>query len=197
MAQVQKPEVRERIVAAALEVFSVRDFRDAAMADIAARAGVATANIYRYFPNKAALFEAVLPDELIAAHDRLLDARVGALADPRRPVGPAEELLAFWVAHRVAVATLLDHQGETTRSDYAGRFVARLIDHVESTLDPPLAAVDRELLVLVFDNTRRALAAMLRANDDPERLRTAIEGFWSYQVPGLDGLIGWIRDRPR
>lgn len=197
MAQVQKPEVRGRIVDAALEVFAGGDFRDAAMADIAERAGVATANIYRYFPNKAALFEAVLPDELIAAHDRLLDARVGALADPRRPAGPAEELLAFWLAHRVAVATLLDHQGETSRSHYAETFVARLIEHVESSLDEPLAALDRELLVLVFDNTRRALASILRANDDPERLRTAVEGFWSYQVPGLDGLIDWIRRRSR
>jgi AcrR family transcriptional regulator len=89
------------------------------MTEIAERAGVATANIYRYYPNKAALFEAVLPDELIDAHDQLLDARVGALA------------------------------------------------------------------------------TILRSTDDPARLRAAIEGFWSYQVPGLDGLLAWMRRPPR
>ena len=193
MAQVLKPEVRERIVASALEVFSERGYRDAGLTAIAECAGVATANIYRYFPNKEALFEAVLPDDLLAAHDRLLDARVGALSTVERPVGPADQLLDFWIEHRLAVATLLDHDGETSRSSYRTAFVDRLIAHVEATLDGPLDPLHRELLWIVFDNTRRTLATILRSNDDPSRLRTAIEGFWSYQVPGLDGLLGWMR----
>ncbi|MGY6502469.1 MAG: TetR/AcrR family transcriptional regulator [Acidimicrobiales bacterium] len=196
MAQVLKPEVRDRIVAAGLTVFSERGYRDAAMTDIAARAGVSTANIYRYYPNKSALFDAVLPDEFLAAHDQLLDARVGALATTERSADPATQLLDFWVEHRLAVATLLDHDGETSRTFYREAFVERLIDHVAATLDGPLGPLDRQLLWLVFDNTRRTLATILRSTDDPAQLRTAIEGFWSYQVPGLDGLLAWMGTHP-
>lgn len=193
MAQVLKPEVRARIQHAALEVFAEHGYRDAAMADIARRAGVATASIYRYHPSKQALFESVLSDQLIAEHDRLLDARVAALAQPERPEQPAEDLLAFWLGHRLAVATLLDHADPTSRSFYAATFVDRLITHVEGALPHPLTAMQRELLALVFHNTRRAVATILRSSDDTAELRAKIAGFWSYQLPGLDGLLDWIR----
>lgn len=197
MAQVLKPEVRDRILSAATEAFAERGLRAAAVADIARRADVSAANIYRYFPTKEALFEVVLSDDLIAEHDRLLDERVDALARSDDDRGPAENLLAFWVANRLAIATLLDHPDETSRSGYADSFVERLTRHVEGNLAISLDPLRRELLVLVFDNTRRALARILRSTSDPDELRFLVSGFWSYQVPGLDGLLAWIaHDRP-
>lgn len=197
MAQVLKAEVRDRIVEAATAAFAERGLRATAMADIALAAEVSTANIYRYFPTKSALFEAVLSDELIAEHDRLLDERVDALARSDDDPGPADNLLAFWVANRLAVATLLDHPDPTSRSGYAQSFVERLTSHVEASLDTALAPLHRELLTVVFDNTRRAIAKILRTTDDPQGLRTLVSGFWSYQVPGLDGLLVWIADADR
>lgn len=191
--QVLKPEVRTRIVAAAGAAFHERGFADASVADIARRAGVSAAGIYRYFPDKAALFEAVLPDDLVAEHDRLLDERIAALRRPVRTDGEADALLAFWLAHRTEVATLLDHEGGTARGSYRQAFVDRLTASVASTLDGPLDPVHRQLLDLVFDNTRRALAAILRSTDDPGRLRALVTGFWSYQLPGLDGLAAELR----
>jgi AcrR family transcriptional regulator len=192
VAQVQKAEVRERILAAGRDAFFEQGFDASTMAAIARQAGVATANIYRYFPDKSALFEAVLPDELIAEHDRLLDVRVGALIAPFDGSDPAGELLAFWLAHRREVATLLDHDGTTTRSWYGASFVARLADLVEANVPGGLDATGRQLVDVVFDNTRRALAAILRSTDDPDQIRLLVAGFWSYQLPGLDGLVGWL-----
>jgi AcrR family transcriptional regulator len=191
--QVQKPEVRAAILAAALDAFAADGFDRASINGIARAAGVAPANIYRYFPTKVALFEAVLPDELIAEHDRLLDARVAALTTPGRPPDAAEELLTFWAEHRLAVATLLDHEGETSRSWHASAFVERMVASVVAALDGQVDAAGRELLTLVFDGTRRTLAQILRASTDPDDLRRRVQGFWSYQVPGLDGLIAWLR----
>lgn len=193
MAQVLKPAVRERIVAAGREVFFERGYEAASMADIARRAGVATASIYRYVPDKATLFEAVLPDELIAEHDRLLDARIEALVEPVGADARAADLLDFWVAHRAAIATLLDHDGRTSRSWYREAFVERLVDHVARSIDVPLGPAHRTVLGLVFDNTRLAIATLLRSTGDERELRVTIAGFWSYQVPGLDGLADWIR----
>jgi hypothetical protein len=52
--------------------------------------------------------------------------------------------------------------------------------------------VDRDVLELVFDNTRRAIARILATARDREHAATLIEGFWSYQLPGLDGLMAHI-----
>jgi AcrR family transcriptional regulator len=196
VAQVQKADVRERILAAGRASFFEHGYDATTMAAIARAAGVATANIYRYVPDKSALFEAVLTDELIAEHDRLLDARIGALVEPVEHADPAADLLGFWVAHRLEIATLLDHEGATTRSSYREAFVDRLVAHVEATLPTSPDPASRRLLELVFDNTRRAIAGILRSSDDPDEIRTLISGFWSYQLPGLDGLVTWVRDRP-
>lgn len=196
MAQVQKAEVRERILAAGRDAFFEQGYDATTMAGIARAAGVATANIYRYVPDKAALFEAVLPDELIAEHDRLLDERIGALVEPVAGGDPADRLLRFWVDHRREVATLLDHEGATSRTWYRQAFVDRLVAHVEAELPAPLDPEARLVLDLVFDNTRRAIATILRSTDDVDEVRTRIAGFWSYQLPGLDGLLAWARTRP-
>ena len=192
--QVLKADVRRRIVAAGEDVFFERGFDGATMTDIARRADVGAASIYRYFPDKEALFEAVVPDELIAEHDRLLDERIAALVEPVDASPTAGALLDFWVAHHRAVAMLLDNSGSTSRSAYAPAFVARLSDHVVATLDRPPTTDGRAVLDLVFDNTRRALSTILRATGDDARLRVLIAGFWSYQLPGLDGLVGWLGD---
>jgi AcrR family transcriptional regulator len=191
MPQVQKAAVRERILAAGRDAFFERGYEATTMADIARAAGVATANIYRYLPDKAALFEAVLTDELIAEHDRLLDVRIGALMAPIEGSDPAADLLAFWVEHRREVATLLDHEGTTSRSWYATSFVDRLVAHVEASLPAPLSPTARAVVTLVFDGTRRAVATTLRSAADPDEIRARIAGFWSYQLPGLDGLLAW------
>lgn len=193
MAQVLKPEVRERIADSALRAFAERGFAGASMAQIAQGAGTATANVYRYFPDKDALFAAVVPQALADRHDELLDARVAALAGPRRDaLRRAEELLAFWSANRLAVVVLLTRAEGTGFAGYPQAFVDRLADHVERRDDVRPDATTRELLRVVFDGTRRAIAAILLAHEDPAEIRRLIHGYWAYQVPGLRGLGDWL-----
>jgi hypothetical protein len=44
----------------------------------------------------------------------------------------------------------------------------------------------------VFDNTRRAIARILATGTDREETAALITAFWSYQVPGLNGLMAFI-----
>jgi AcrR family transcriptional regulator len=194
VAQVLKPDVRERIVAAACKEFFTNGYDGSSMAGIAQRAHVSTSNIYRYFPDKSALFDAVLPDDLIARHDELLDERIAALVEPIDASDAAARLLDFWLEHRLAIAILLDHDGDTTRADYRHHFVDRLVHHVTSTLDVPPTPAQLSVLRIVFDNTRRAIAHILRA-DDHDTIRDMIATFWSYQLPGLAGLDEQLRTR--
>jgi AcrR family transcriptional regulator len=187
MAQVLKPAVRARIEQAALQCFAAAGYAGTSVAQVAAAAGTAQGNVYRYVASKEALFDAVVPAALAARHDALLDTRVAALAEGRvdRSAG---ELLDFWLEHRLQVVVLLDRADGTPFADYPDAFVARLVGHVERTLPAPVSPVHREMLELVFDNTRRAIARILASSDDRDHLAALVTAFWSYQLPGLDGL---------
>lgn len=58
--QVLKEDVRENIVGAALREFGEKGYRDSSMRVIAQNSGIVMGNIYRYFENKEALFDAVV-----------------------------------------------------------------------------------------------------------------------------------------
>ena len=193
MPQVQKAEVRDRITQAALRCFAEHGYPGTSVAAIAAAAGTAPGNVYRYFPSKEALFAAVVPAELVARHDELLDTRVAALAPgAENRSAAAAELLDFWLDSRLAVVVLLDRADGTPYADYPARFIRRLVEHVEHALPGPLDPVHREVVELVFDNTRRALARILASGRDREHVRALVAGFWSYQVPGLEGLLAHV-----
>lgn len=68
---------RERIIAAARTVFA-RDGLNASMASVAREAGVGIATMFRRFPDKAELVDAVFIDRM----DAYADAVAAALADP-------------------------------------------------------------------------------------------------------------------
>jgi AcrR family transcriptional regulator len=83
---------REGLIAAAREVFG-RDGTDASLDEIAQRAGVGPGTLYRHFPTRAALIEAVYRD---AVEELCADAQNLAVA------APPGEALAEWMHHTVA-----------------------------------------------------------------------------------------------
>jgi AcrR family transcriptional regulator len=197
VAQVLKADMRDRITAAALRLFAERGYAGTSMTQLAAEAGMAPGNLYRYFPSKEALFAAVVPHDLAERHDRLLDTRVAALAEKTADRGvAADELLEFWLEHRPEIVILLDKAEGTPFAAYPATFVQRLVRHVERSLQDPPSPAQRRLLELVFDNTRRALAHILQTAPDGVEARTMVEAFWSYQLPGLEGLLAHFRTAP-
>ncbi|GHG90889.1 hypothetical protein [Comamonas sp. JC664] len=53
------------------------------------------------------------------------------------------------------------------------------------------------MLTRIFENTRRMLAAILAEHAQEKSLREAIEAFWNYQIPGLEGFAQWVGARQR
>jgi AcrR family transcriptional regulator len=207
MPQVLKDSVRARIHAAALEVFAARGFGGASMSAIAARAGVATGNLYRYHANKEALFAALISQELVRRFEALLDQSVLALSHlttdgPPVHEGPAgEELLRFWIEHRLEVVILLDRAAETPFASFGERFVARLVALTVAQLRAAhpgvrIPGAARLVLTHIFENTRRTIAAILEGSADERSIREGIAAFRAYQIHGLRGLMGWIRAAP-
>lgn len=193
MTQVLKSSVRARIEDAALRSFAQHGYDGTSMAMIAAAAGTAPANLYRYYSSKETLFDAVVPDELARRHDALLDTRVAALAEGGTAEAvTAADLLDFWVEYRLAVVVLLDKADGTRFDGYPSAFVERLAGHFRQAMTSAPSPDQLEILRLVFDNTRGAIARILAAGQDREHIRALITAFWSYQVPGLRGLLAYL-----
>ncbi len=134
--EARKAEVRERIVAAALELISEGGYVAAPVAAVADRAGIAVGTVYRHFPSKSDLFaevfreasqrevdamrEAAAASTDVSATDRVAAGAVAfarrALANPRlawallaEPVDPAVEAerLRFRHSYRDVLAGVL------------------------------------------------------------------------------------------
>ncbi|MBF5045129.1 TetR/AcrR family transcriptional regulator [Aggregicoccus sp. 17bor-14] len=203
MPQVLKDDVRERILASALEAFAAQGYLGATMAGIAQRAGLGTASLYRYYPGKEELLDAVVTPALAERFEALLERRVKALAQLAlsHPAPPpddeGDQMLRFWVEHRLAVVVLLDRAEGTPYAPFGERFVQLLVSATLAQLrasQPGLrvSPAARFVLTRIFENTRRMLAAILEAHPDERALREAIAGFWSYQIPGLRGFAAWL-----
>ena len=199
MAQVRKPQVEARIRGAALELFARAGYDGTSMAAIAEAAGVATGNVYRYFAGgKPALFAQVVPATVADEHRRLVAERVARLTlplpDPAAADPSAERLLRFWIDHRLQMVVLLDRAAGTPHARYGQEFVDQLVDLSVARLtglETARARVVQRLLGVVFDNTRRAIVAILEDFDAEHDIRTAVQGFWSYQLAGLERLRAW------
>jgi AcrR family transcriptional regulator len=86
-------ERRAAILAAALDVFSENGFAAARLDDVAQKAGVAKGTLYLYFPDKEALFEALLLGLVSPVFQRVQ----AISADPRLPAGAVlERILAMF-----------------------------------------------------------------------------------------------------
>jgi AcrR family transcriptional regulator len=199
MPQVLKQEVRQRILGAALAAFARHGFEATPMSEIARGAGMAVANLYRYYPSKEELFAAAVPRAVADHFEQLLErsvhahARLVGIAGPSDTNAP-EELLQFWIEHRLAVVVLLDRAHGSEHEAFGERFVQRMLQVCLAEIrsaQPGVAVTKEERLVLqqIFENTRRMLAVLLEACADEAAIRRAVVAFRSYQVAGIAGFV--------
>jgi len=72
--QSMEPGTREKILAAARELFANQGFKSTSMSDIAAHVGITKAGLYYFFKNKESLYIAIVDDALRAAYEYLEQA---------------------------------------------------------------------------------------------------------------------------
>ena len=88
----------QELLDAALALFVERGYAATRLEEVAARAGVAKATLYRYYENKLELFKAVVRRSLVAGFDELAAQR------PHRPGSAREELVRLLTAFVQRVA---------------------------------------------------------------------------------------------
>lgn len=160
---------RERLVAAAAQVFHERGVEKTTIADIASVADVPVGNVYYYFKTKDQLVRAA-----IGAHDGYLRELIAELERREDPADRLRALIRGWVDQR----------------DVAARFgcpsgtLAAELDKRADGLDGELAEVMRRLI----DWARAQFEAMGRG--DADELAVALVA--SYQ--GISLLTNTFRD---
>lgn len=105
---------RERLLATALAVFTERESDDTSLEEIARRAGVGIGTLYRHFPSRQALLEAVYRDQV-----EVLCARGEELLASSQPGAAAlvtwlGALIDFSLTKRALTAELLDGTGKNS-----------------------------------------------------------------------------------
>jgi AcrR family transcriptional regulator len=95
----KKQEVRQRILDAAVELFTERGIDGGTMEDVAAAADVSVATVYNYFGTKSALIVAGVEEDT----DRLMEDGRALLARPGRdPRTAARRLIGVYIDHLTA-----------------------------------------------------------------------------------------------
>lgn len=133
----------QRLLSAANEAFADHGADDASLEEIARRAGVGIGTLYRHFPTRQALLEAVYRDQVEALRVRAVDLLQS---------GAPDEALAIWLR------ALVDF-GRTKRS-LASALLATL--DKESELLSSSGAIMRESATALL--TRAQQAGMVRAD---------------------------------
>ncbi|WP_278590902.1 TetR/AcrR family transcriptional regulator [Olsenella uli] len=129
--QILKEEVRERILAAAVQVFYEKDFRSAKMQDIARLADVSASLLYSYFENKEKLFEGVV-SSVPFDFDRIAREEESIIADTpsERYQIAAEEPLLNMLAHHKLLVILIDKSQGTAYEHAKDDFVESIERHI-------------------------------------------------------------------
>ncbi|MGC7093025.1 TetR/AcrR family transcriptional regulator [Amycolatopsis lurida] len=166
---------RERILAAAAEVFAERGYDGAGMREVATRAGISTPVLYDHFPAKAQLYSGLLQSEV----DKL-QAAWGGLPEPK----DAEELFTTTVD---AIFGWIEHNERGWRMIFA-----------EAPVDPEVAEVHRRAQAGATEKLAELFAAV-PLSTDLERTR-ANELFAETYKSAVNAIAGWWwhnRDLPR
>jgi TetR/AcrR family fatty acid metabolism transcriptional regulator len=154
---VSKVATRERILDGALDVFARKGYHRALVDDIVRASGTSKGAVYHHFPNKEAVFVALVDEfsELLASRAAsAVSARQGALAKVDGALTAV--LTTFADNERLARLILLEAVSlgpayQRKRAEVADRFAALIQGYLdEAVADGSLPAVDTRVATLAW-----------------------------------------------
>lgn len=152
-----KVATRDRILQAALSVFARKGYHRAAVDDIVRASATSKGAVYHHFPNKEALFLALVDD--LAA--RLAEAIAGAVAESHGALGKVEAalragLLTFARHHELARILLLESVNlgpayQAKRAEVHGRLAALIQGYLDQAVaEGAIEPIDTRVATLAW-----------------------------------------------
>ena len=148
---------KDRILSAALEVFAGKGYHRAIVDDIVRASGTSKGAVYHHFPNKEAVFLALVDDfaeRLATAVAATIAERHGALAKVEGALTAA--LTTFAENERLARLVLLEAVSlgttyQAKRAEVAGHFAALIRGYLdEAVADGAIAPLDTRVATLAW-----------------------------------------------
>lgn len=153
-------ESRERVLEAALRLFSRQGFRSTTLREIADEAGVSTGNVYHHFSDKEEMFDTLLDDywKILAKPDYPFNAALaaGAFPDDLEALGQAarESVRLYRPYVALIYVDVVEFEGLHIRKFYSempGRFARFLKKHgreeeIKRRLRPGISPVSAVML---------------------------------------------------
>ncbi len=173
---------QRRILDAALQVFSRKGYRDASVDDIAGVSSTSKGGVYFHFPNKEAIFLALLN----RTTTRLLQKIELALAEHEDPVARADAALLAVVRtfgkHRsLARLFMVEALGagrefHRRMAEIRGEFAAVIQHHLDDAVDTgAIAAVDTEVAARAWFGALNEVITAWALSDRSDRLEDAYD----------------------
>jgi TetR/AcrR family fatty acid metabolism transcriptional regulator len=150
-------DTRERILQGALEVFAAKGYHRALVDDIVRASGTSKGAVYHHFPNKEALFLALVDEfaqQLAVAVSGAIAARQGALAKVEGALRAA--LDTFAANQRLARLILLEAVSlgvvyEAKRAEVHNRFAGLIRGYLDQAVaDGAIAPLDTRVATLAW-----------------------------------------------
>lgn len=203
MPQRPKPEVRQRFLAAAAELFERHGFRDTSLRAVAARAGGTLGNLRAYFPTKDGLFEAVCGDVAREVEQAIAAAR--GLPIPRPSADHVSTdarlvqlVLDYIVEHRDVLYLLLERSEGSARSGWRDELLSAYTTLEEARLRAFVQAHGDRLIRVPSPRLVRALCLMyfalaedfVRSDLTEEDFRMTVREFDAFRHAGTTHVLG-------
>lgn len=173
--QIQKDEIRRRILGAAQLEFLKAGFRRGSMRRIAGQAGITVGNIYAYFPSKAALFEQVVSpalesvNRLMALHSDGLTS-LSALAD---------QIAQVFLIHQIPFRLLIESAEGTSYEDTRQKLTQAAAEKIRREhlgALPPALQTGAFADALASAMTGGIFQLLRQYDGDQEQLRSSLKG---------------------
>jgi TetR/AcrR family fatty acid metabolism transcriptional regulator len=176
-----KTATRERILQAALQVFAEKGYHRAAVDDVVRVSGTSKGAVYHHFPNKEALFLALV-DELSA---RLATAVTTAIQTSQGAVAKVEAALQAglqtFARHRELARILLlepvslGQAYEAKRAEVHGRFAALIQIYLDQAVaEGSIPPLDTRVATLAWLGAVNEVVIQSIQSDEPELLARAV-----------------------
>jgi AcrR family transcriptional regulator len=194
MAQFKKDEVQERIHTAALTVFAEQGYSNTKIADIAVQAGVSVGNIYRYYPGKEQIFEAVMPKSFIESFKNELSRKIEEF--PSQSLLSGKPFLQLLIENRERIIILFTgSQGtsyENFRKDLVGFLMAAVQQHYPELCRNLMETYRNEwILESIYAMLIDLFATIAKRVTNGAQLELALKAVNTYHLLGIAGLLGF------
>ena len=194
----QRSQARhQRILDAALEVFARRGYRDSAVDDIAAASGTSKGGVYFHFPNKSAIFDALLRRTARLLLDRT-EAAISVAPDPIAKVDAALlTVLRLFAEHptmaRLFLVEALGAGSDFTRSlmtvhDDFAELISRHLD--EAIRAGAIAPLDTKVAGVAWFGALNEIITRWALTGQPERLEDAYPALRALLLRGVGAPVG-------